>query len=167
MSTPPDPFQTSRRSILRSPVIQRRFDPHALRACLYSMVRDSYPENAPVNIMIDDATKMLRELSRSAGTQNPEAEVETFIQSLMDARNDQVQEEPEVSLIPGRTSPPEEAEESTRKRAISLISGRTSPPEEEGSPRKMARMEEYSDAEESTMYDGSEPAPLTFVDLKA
>ena len=120
-----------------------------------------------MNIMIDDVTKMLRELSRSAGTQNPEAEVETFIQSLMDARNDQVQEEPEVSLIPGRTSPPEEAEESTRKRAISLISGRTSPPEEEGSPRKMARMEEYSDAEESTMYDGSEPAPLTFVDLKA
>ena len=110
------------------------------------MVRDSYPENAPVNTMIDDATKLLRELSRSASTQNPEAEVETFLQSLLDARNDQVQEEPEVSLIPGRTPLQEEEEES---------------------PRKRTRIEEYSDAEESTMYDGSEPAPLTFVDLKA
>lgn len=154
----PEPFQTPRRShsILRSPVIQRRFDPNALRACLYSLVRDSYPEDAPLNTMIHDATKMLHELSHSAGTQNPaeaEAEVETFLQSLLDAQKDRIHDQPEVSPIPGsrrrRRTPPRE--------------------EEEASPRKRTRMEEDSDAEESTiMYDASEHArALTFVDLKA
>ena len=103
--------------------------------------------------MIDDATKMFQELSHSAGPQNPaeaEAEVETLLQSRLDAQKDRIHDQPEVSPIPGskrrRRTPPRE--------------------EEEASQRKRTRMEEDSDAEESDR-PSEHALALTFVDLKA
>ena len=95
-----------------------------------------------MNTMIDDASEILRELAHSADSSNDrpsETEVESFLQSLVDAQNDRMPDDAEVTLVPRkRRTPPQD--------------------EEEASPQKKTRVEEES-GDESIMYDASECAP--------